>query len=320
MHKIQYPVLAGLLLAAAAYGAVDSSLLNLVMPDAKIVSGVHVDRSKTSPFGRYVLSQMQTNDEGLQKFIEQTGFDPRRDLSEILISSTGGQTHARTLIVGRGTFDRTRIASMAKRSGATLLSYHGVEILQRKEGDMEGGLALLDGSTAVLGDLESVRAAIDRRQNGAAAPNALTDKVRKVSADNDVWFITLGPPSEFLNGKIADPNLNGAMQGTMLQSVQEASGGLRFGAVNVSLQAEVVARSEKDASALVDVVRFLAGMVQLNRPADPGAPKGPSLLDNMQLSAESNVMKLSLAMPEDQLEKLLAPGARHPRKAAAVRP
>ncbi|MEO7142036.1 MAG: hypothetical protein ABI165_00875, partial [Bryobacteraceae bacterium] len=195
---------------------------------------------------------------------------------------------------------------------------HGVNILRQKEGaSKDGGIALLDGGTALIGDVASIEAAIDQRQAGSAAPAALLDKVRKISATNDAWFVTLGTPAQFLSGKIADPNLNGAMQGNLLATVQEASGGIRFGESAVSLTAEVVARSEKDATALADVIRFLAGMVQLN--SAPGASKGASLLENMQLSAQANVMTMSLAMPEDQLEKLLG-SDRAPRKAAAVRP
>ncbi|MGH9667161.1 MAG: hypothetical protein ACRD9L_22280, partial [Bryobacteraceae bacterium] len=244
MHGTKYLLFAALLATAASCAAVDASLLDLVMPDAKVVSGIHVDQTKATPFGRYVLSRMQTGDQDLRKFMDQTGFDPRRDLNEILVASTGTEGASHTLILGRGAFDAARMTSAAKQAGATLIRYHGIDILQHKEHDTDGGIALLDGGTAVIGDLASVQAAIDRRNSGSASPVALADKVRKVSTANDVWFLTLGPPSAFLNGKIADPNLNGAMKGDMLQSVEEASGGLRFGAFNVSLTAELVARSE----------------------------------------------------------------------------
>ena len=45
--------------SATAAAAVDPALLKLVMPDAKILSGIQVDQSAASPFGQYVLSQMQ---------------------------------------------------------------------------------------------------------------------------------------------------------------------------------------------------------------------------------------------------------------------
>ena len=75
--------------------AADPQLLNLVMPDVKALAGVNVDQAKTSPFGQYVLSQMQSNNTDMQKLITLTGFDPTRDVSELLVATTGApnRTH-----------------------------------------------------------------------------------------------------------------------------------------------------------------------------------------------------------------------------------
>src|SRR3982750_1819677 len=79
-------VLTGVLPAKAA----DPQLLNLMMPDAKVVAGVNVDQAKTSPFGQYVLTQIQaTQSAELQKLTALTGFDPTRDVHEVLVGSNG---------------------------------------------------------------------------------------------------------------------------------------------------------------------------------------------------------------------------------------
>ena len=49
------------------------------MPDAKVVAGLQVDQAKVSPFGQYVLSHMQPDDPRFQKFVSDTGFDPRAE-------------------------------------------------------------------------------------------------------------------------------------------------------------------------------------------------------------------------------------------------
>src|SRR3954471_8336608 len=81
--------LAGTLILSANAFAVDTQLLNLVMPDAQIMAGMNVTTAKISPFGQYVLSQFRSDDKGLQELISQTGFDPRQDVSEILAATTG---------------------------------------------------------------------------------------------------------------------------------------------------------------------------------------------------------------------------------------
>jgi hypothetical protein len=69
----------------------------MVMPDAKVLAGVNVDSAKASPFGMYVLTQMQSNNTDLQQLIALTGFDPTRDVDEVLVASAlGGAARRRT--------------------------------------------------------------------------------------------------------------------------------------------------------------------------------------------------------------------------------
>src|SRR5271170_1851117 len=104
MNKMYLLVVSLSLAAATASAGVSTGLLNLVMPDATVVSGMNVAQSVTSPFGQYILSQMQSNDTGFLQFISSTGFDPRKDLLEILAAtpSTGSSTAHSGLILGRG--------------------------------------------------------------------------------------------------------------------------------------------------------------------------------------------------------------------------
>ena len=52
--------------AAANVLAVDASMLNLLMPDAKVVSGIDIERTRNSPFGEYFLKQV-TNQQAERK-------------------------------------------------------------------------------------------------------------------------------------------------------------------------------------------------------------------------------------------------------------
>ena len=72
---------------AGAAPAADSQLLKLVMSDAKVVSGIDVDRVKATAFGQFVLSQLPAGDAGLNDLLAATGFDPRRDIHEIMMAS-----------------------------------------------------------------------------------------------------------------------------------------------------------------------------------------------------------------------------------------
>src|SRR5690349_1860669 len=105
-----------LLLAAAALVvspafAIDAGLLGLVGPDAKVIVGANVDRVKTSPFGQFMLSEIQINERDFQNLLAATGFDPRRDLREVLAVSDNTAKNAHGLVGARGAFDDTKLAA-----------------------------------------------------------------------------------------------------------------------------------------------------------------------------------------------------------------
>jgi hypothetical protein len=72
----------------------------------------------------------------------------------------------------------------------------------------------------------------------------------------------------------------------------------------IVVDAEVVARSDKDAAAIADVVRFVAGMMAMNA-RDPNAAQVVTLLQSLKLVVEGARVKLSLRIPEAEIEKVL---------------
>lgn len=300
--------------AMTASAAVDSALATLIPADATIVSGVHVNQAKNSAFGRFVLSQMEADDEGLRKFIGETGFDPRRDLTELVVATIGTGDKPQPVILGRGVFTPGRILDLARQHGATVTNYQGIEIANHQQ----NSIAFVDASIAVIGQSSAVKAALDQRTNSAKRlPEAVTRKIAELSGANDAWFYTTASPADFVGGKIADPNLGGAMKEGLLQAVTGAAGGIKFTDANARVTAEAVTRSDKDATALADVFRFLAQIVQTQSGNNRnGVQDLAELLSKLQLSTDANVMKLQLAIPESLLERVFA---RKPLRVAAVR-
>jgi hypothetical protein len=309
MIKLRNSLVLLLAVPFVACAATSPDLLRLVMPDAKVVAGLQVSQTKNSAFGQFILSHMQVEDDAFKKFMAQTGFDPRRDVTEIVMASNWEQAtpESRWLIIARGTFNIPQITTAAQANGGTTTTFQGVEILTyaspTPQSPSQNGMAFFDASNAIMGDMASVKAAIQRRQTKAVTPGKLAARVNALSAKNDFWFITLVPISEFA-GAMPDPNLQSAMKGNLLAAVHEASGGIRFGAT-VSISAEAVTRSEKDAAALVDVFKFVASMIQSNRQHDAAVGQIADWVDGMILKTKGNVMTLAVAIPEKQLEDML---------------
>jgi len=299
--------------------AADPALLQMVMPDSQVVAGLQVTQAKGSLFGQYVLSHLSLNDTKLQEFTSQTGFDPTQDVSEIVIASNWKPSTPanRWLVLADGTFNVAKISAAAQANGAVPGAYQGVNLLTHSASgntQVATAIAFFGTTSALAGDITSVKEAIDRKQSNAPTDSNVFNKAQQVSANNDFWFVTLVPLSNF-SGAIPDGNLSGAMQGNLFAAINQASGGIRFGDT-VTISAEAVTRSEKDAQALVDVVKFFAGLVQLNKQNNATAGTVATLLDTLQTSASGNTTTISLAIPEQALEQLLNSAQPHTRKAS----
>src|SRR5262249_48933758 len=125
-------------------------------------------------------------------FVNATGFDPRRDVHEILMASPGDPAKKSGLLLMRADFDTGRIMSLVAAMGKTPENYHGVDILSggahQKGNGVSEAFAFLDKSTAVAGDIDSVHGAIDRRNSTASAIDAgLNAKIGSTSANQDAW-------------------------------------------------------------------------------------------------------------------------------------
>jgi len=304
-------------LAPAAFAGVDPALMALVMPDAKVLVGMQVSQAQTSPVGQYLLSQVQI-DPNTNRIMTAAGFDPRRDLRELLAAS--GDNLA-GLVVGRGTFQPAKISKAAVQAGAVLSKYRGVDLLtiaetprpaakdNAKDKPVAGSFAFLDASTVAAGSAEAVKAAIDRHASGAVFSGQLAEKARQISVANDAWVATLTPPPALSNA--AQGSQLGPIQ-NVLQSALQVSAGLKFAATHVTLSAEVLTRSAQDAQSMADLLKFFAGMLQAGRSQDPNAPKGPSLAEATQISSNGPVMHVVISVPEQLMEQFMVPGSKNP--------
>lgn len=300
---------------------VSPALLNLVMPDATVVSGVNVHQSIASPFGQYILSQMQFNDTGFQQLLAATGFDPRTDLNEILAATpaTSSGTHS-GLILGSGVFNPAMILSTATAKGAILSVYKGFTLIAPPPSNTPNQpsatvtLTFLDGATAAMGDPASVKGAIDRKVASATFTGPLADSATQVSASNSAWFATNTPLSDFMSAR-PNTNLGPIAQSGLMQSIIAASGGVQFGSTAITLTADCVTASPQNAQALVDVLKFFVGMIAGNANAPSGVA---SIANSAQFAVNGSTAHISLVLPEAQVEQLLMPKANGARKRSAA--
>jgi hypothetical protein len=292
-------------LLAGSLSAADQQLMGLVMPDAKVMAGINLDQAKTSPFAQFVLAHLSGSPApDLQKMIDTTGFDPRRDVSEVLVATAADPAHPSGVLLARGNFNVGQISAAAQTAGGTASTYNGATLITAQTNPNEPnahvmGVAFLGTTVAITGDLDSVKAAVDRQSAASSVDPALAAKVNQLSSTNDAWSVSIAPLSS-LAGGVKDTPLQGALQGDLLKKIQQTSGGIKFGAPN-QISGEAVTSDPKDATALGDVVKFLATMIQTNGKNNQIA----TLAQNLNVTTDGATLKVALSIPEDQLESFL---------------
>ena len=277
------------LLAAGSsvWGAADPQLLGLLMPDAKMIAGVQLGQAKASPFGQFVLSQAGPMTE-LDKLKAATGFDPRTDLTEMVAGSTGTATG---LVAGHGLFQSTQLTSLASRTGAVTENYRGIMLIGGAGAER---VAFLDGTTVVIGDGPSVKAAVDRWIGGRSR-GALTAKAVELSATSQAWAVAAGLNDlQPKSGAYAPPEAQ-LMQNVMAK-IGQVSGGLNFGDT-ITMRGQAQTSSTQDAQVLADVFRLLVTMA---------APQAP-LPVMPEVSANGNNVNFTLQLTEQMAEQLFQP-------------
>ncbi len=290
--------------AVSALASVDSGLLALVPANSKIVAALDVTRARHSDFGQYLLTKMQADDVHFQEMINETGFDPRRDLQSILLANGGADNggagaSSPFAILARGNFDQNKIKALAMSKGhATIVPYGGVDIiLEGKSHDR--AIGFLDVGVAVMAELDTLKQIIDSRAAPTVLDADLKSKIQNIGGANDAWFVSL----------VGGPNSWGAQTGPeqaqmkALQGVVQASGGVKFGAT-IDTTVDAVTRSAQDAQSLSDVIRFVASMVQMQRQNDPQAAILANALDGMTVRNDGTAVHLTVSMPEKSLEQL----------------
>jgi hypothetical protein len=286
-----------------ALPAADPQLLNLVMPDAKVLAGVNVEQAKGTLFGQYVLTQIQSADHDMQTVVALTGFDPTRDVRETLVASNGAPNSG--LALARGNFDVAKLTAAANLKGAVSENYNGVTILE--EPKQTHGVAFLDATTAIGGDIASVKGAIDRQKNPQPLPSAVTVTINQLSNSEDAWALCTVAPSTLA------PPAKGAQNGQIppvFQTVQSANGGVKFGN-SVVFTGQAQTDTAQSATSLGDVVKLLINLAQMNAGQNQQAA---ALAQAVQVSASGNTLTVSLSLPEDQFQQL----AKFGQKSAAM--
>lgn len=308
----QTAVLLSFVFCGTAFAA-DSQLMNLVMPDAKILAGVNVTTAENSALGQFLLSKFGVIGGIPQEFITATGFNPLQDVSEILAATSADPSNPAALVMARGTFPVDRLGGLlAGKTSLQLTTYGGATLITPTSPKGKGqAVAFIGNSIVIAGDLPSVKAAIDRSSTGANSIDpALALTVNQLSTTEDEWLASSASVGSLLPASAAlgaTPNPIATTVLPLLKNIQAFNGGVKFGDI-VAITGEAVTSSPQNAAALNSVIRLglvLAGSAGGNAAGNQQIAALTQFLQTLQVAANGTAVDLSLSIPESQIESLV---------------
>src|SRR5579863_996213 len=214
--------------------AADTQLMNMVMPEARILAGVNATSARISPFGQFILAKVALNGQDLQKLIAATGFNPLQDVSEILAATAADPSHPGGVLLARGTFPVDKlVAALAGQTNTQVQTYGGATLISatNPKDQVTHAVGFVGNSIAVAGDLASVKAAIDRGSGSSSIDPALAVTVNQLSASEDEWLASSISVASLIPPKAQAGAANGpaAQVLPLLKNIQSFTGGVKFG-------------------------------------------------------------------------------------------
>jgi len=254
-------------LAVLPATASDTVLPDYLPSGTKVVFGIRMRSIVNLLQSQSFPAEWRTAASQLTAQTPLAGFDPLKDLDEVLIVSTGEGDPPPVLMVLWGRFDVDRFAA-----GAT--AYHGVPILE--DARKSGGIAILDPSTAIAGDVPLVRAAIDRRGSGAGIAASLAARIEPLRSRYSIWGI-------------------GDLPGHP-PAVDQFEFGAEL-ADGLELTAKIHVPTHEDAEKMASSIALAEGMLKGGQASSNGT--------KVEMHTEDGWLNLSIAIPREALNKAI---------------
>ena len=273
-------------LAIVGCHSADTGLTAFIPGDTVALLGVRMDQLRATELYRKLRTQGHFSE--LDDLRKRTGFDPTRDVTEILVAFNGKDA----VTIARGRFTPSDPgAKQAAYKGYTLY-LHG-----------DGAYSLIDPATALAGMPTAVRAAIDQYKAGSGrtpAVSALLARAQALPKENQLWAVSDSP----------DAFTGLGLTGNAAQNIGKVIGQIDRLTITADFRSGLNAqfigdcRTDPDARNLGDALRGLVSLGKMTVPQNQ--PDLLKLYEAVNVDQQQKVVKLTANIPPESIDKLLS--------------
>ncbi len=314
--------------ARAATVDLDRALVALLPPNATSVIGVDVERLKGTPLYRHMEEQSRQADgkgrNPLDELVALTGFDPRRDVEELLVASWMEGGEPQFVAVARGRFPIAALGREIIGKKGRVETYRGVQVfgpearpdtgerLRRvetqagpKRRDEPGEFAFLDDRTALAGSRFGVRSAIDRKAGGGPSllgNTAILSRAQSIRSSNQLWAVSQQPGEIVAKALPKDAPANASNFARIFSSMQYSVFALDL-MNGLDLKVSGLCRTAEDAKTLGDAARGIIALGRLT--LSQKEPEMMTVFDGVQVSEKGEELEIVVHIERQAFENLL---------------
>jgi len=271
----------------------DESTLKYFPPETQGIAFADVAALRDAPFVKDALNEraFRSMPPGVTEFVEQTGFDIRRDLDRVTIGKISAQER---LVVADARYDKFKAEQFLRDNGKAPEIYLGRSVYR----DGRATVTFLD-NVVLFGSEGAVKAAIDRITYPGTVQigNDLLEAIRTIEAGNQVWAV----------GNFSQEDLpSGGFR--QLGPAAEVLKSLRRGTYQMRVDRDLHARATGNfadadsAKNLADMARGLIALAKVQVARQQ--PDLVHLLDGIQVSSSGSSVIAEIEEPGDLLMKL----------------
>ncbi len=292
-----------MLATSVAALAQDDNVWQFALPTTKAIVGVNWRRIADSPLARSLKQELAEQHLPVDRFSSFL-----HGVDEILVASPGKQAddpedkQPPVLIRLSGRFQAEEVQKLFAGKGARVQSYNARRIYrQTSNGDMAA--TLLDEHTILMGDSESLFAALTRLEWPAQPAGALFDRAAKLRKDYDVWALFATTPAALAGGNM--PNL------PFLDDLRgmELALGVHDGLdLHIALETDSDATAVKLAGELHKILKLVEKQKQ--KGADPRQmAQLTEAAKKIQISPDQTRVQVALRLSAEELERSIKEAA-----------
>jgi len=288
--------------------------LQSVPSDYQFIAGMNVRRFTSSTLylklrqGQPQAAQIENE---ISKFTEQTGLDPARDISYLVIAGrAGASTKPEGLLILSGDFDKDRLTSFLRSKEAVIaMDYKGTSVMMvpdKNDNSVKTGMAFFSQHEVAMGDLASLKAALDTKvgeKRNILSNTVVSSLLGSINLDGMFWFAGDTAAAMQKSSLQVPPALNAS-------SIQSIAGTFDIG----EDFAGKITATTVDSNAAAKLADVFRGFIALGQMSGDQNPELKQLLNTVTVSQNAAQLSLSFNIPGDLIGKLgrskgMSPGA-----------